>query len=733
MPFDRTIVGKGSRAAGPVILSFVWAGTFVVSSDTVLGTVILIDDNRFVSAEATAVGMTDSDTESAPVFGASWMDSVSANISEDNLGWASASASQDSMITQNGSLSLNVLGSVSGLGGSRFDVPGRGIGTSFLGLAFTIDQPSDWSLSGTLGRGPGRGVLDQTVILSGDSGEVFSVTGPPNDDPNQPTSLSIDASGLLMPGETYFFIISSEALSGTPLLVTTSSVTGSYSLNFSVIPVPCAAFPDADHDGDVWGENVGWINLNDATHFVAGVFDVSCDDGNPCTEDICVDGKCVHTPVNCTDTFCADYECHPAGAEGNCDSVTPQHEGEACDDADPCNTGEACQAGACLGGSAVTCTDPNPDDCASPVCDAAGSEGNCNGSANEPDDTPCDDGLFCNENETCQAGSCTGGNAVDCSGLSDQCNNGVCDDDLDQCVPDPAPHEGDPCDDGLYCNENETCQAGSCTGGNDPCPGHCDEVNDECLGACCLGSGCLQNQTQEFCENALGGLHAGGGTDCDDMPPPCDFGACCTSEECVDVFQVACKANGGAFQGLGVACDPNPCPGACCQPDGTCDTTTEDVCTGSWLGVGTACDPNPCHGACCVNGECVLDQTEEDCLSVPGQWAGPETDCADPLLCVNGACCIGAACVDNPESNCLSVDGYWLGLFTACETGTCVSCDTGDADADEDVDLRDFAAFQTCFGARYAFPCDCLDIDSDGNVDLDDYAEFVARVTGPYP
>ena len=56
----------------------------------------------------------------------------------------------------------------------------------------------------------------------------------------------------------------------------------------------------------------------------------------------------------------------------------------------------------------------------------------------------------------CQSGVCTGGNALDCGYLDDQCNTGVCDEDDDQCEADPVPHEGNACDDGLFCNENET-------------------------------------------------------------------------------------------------------------------------------------------------------------------------------------------------------------------------------------------------------------------------------------
>jgi len=42
------------------------------------------------------------------------------------------------------------------------------------------------------------------------------------------------------------------------------------------------------------------------------------------------------------------------------------------------------------------------------------------------------------------------------------------------------------CDDGAFCNGAETCQAGSCVAGSDPCPGmECAELLDECIANNC--------------------------------------------------------------------------------------------------------------------------------------------------------------------------------------------------------------------------------------------------------
>ena len=65
---------------------------------------------------------------------------------------------------------------------------------------------------------------------------------------------------------------------------------------------------------------------------------------------------------------------------------------------------------------------------------------------------------------TCAAGSVD----TDSDGIIDVC---------EQCASDAD------CDDGLFCNGQETCQAGVCISGENPCPaadGGCDEETDSC-------------------------------------------------------------------------------------------------------------------------------------------------------------------------------------------------------------------------------------------------------------
>jgi len=82
-------------------------------------------------------------------------------------------------------------------------------------------------------------------------------------------------------------------------------------------------------------------------------------------------------------------------------------------------------------------------------------------------------------------------------------------------------------------------------------------------------------------------------------------GACCFGATCApDYLEADCLAQGGVFKGNGWPCDPNPCVGRCCYPDGTCVVQPPAECTGVYYGDMTDCGPpNPCPqpGDDCTN------------------------------------------------------------------------------------------------------------------------------------
>lgn len=74
----------------------------------------------------------------------------------------------------------------------------------------------------------------------------------------------------------------------------------------------------------------------------------------------------------------------------------------------------------------------------------------------------------CEDNNVCTSDACTG----------------------NACVNTPVA-DGTLCTDGAFCNGDETCQAGSCSDGADPCVdlAHCDEKNDVCF-ECVMDAEC---------------------------------------------------------------------------------------------------------------------------------------------------------------------------------------------------------------------------------------------------
>src|SRR5262249_3281904 len=149
----------------------------------------------------------------------------------------------------------------------------------------------------------------------------------------------------------------------------------------------------------------------------------TCNDSNSCTTDACVNGTCANIPV-VTGTACGDNNvcngaetcqsgiCVPSAApqcnDGNpctadvCDPVlggqnTPVANGTACADNTVGNGVEPCQAGACTRGTAPNCNDNNA--CTIDTCSPA------SGCVNTPIPgcTACNTNADCNDSNPCTA------------------------------------------------------------------------------------------------------------------------------------------------------------------------------------------------------------------------------------------------------------------------------------------------------------------------------------------
>jgi hypothetical protein len=196
-------------------------------------------------------------------------------------------------------------------------------------------------------------------------------------------------------------------------------------------------------------------------------------------------------------------------------------------------------------------------------------------------------------------------------------------------------------------------------------------------------------------------------------PPPPNLGACCLPDgTCETVTQGQCILDGGTI--VGTSCDPNPCPtatGACCLTacSDDCSITTESGCAdlgGPYLGNGSSCDDcssgsttdtyKCCHCiSFCPSGDCIAsvcyETTPFNCICT-GDVPATVTCCGEFDF---GAIC--DPCVVSPDPDCCeTVKTYGCnGTIDDCTISCC--CFTGDCHAGED-----------CSNVGNYVPCGCF-------------------------
>lgn len=179
----------------------------------------------------------------------------------------------------------------------------------------------------------------------------------------------------------------------------------------------------------------------------------------------------------------------------------------------------------------------------------------------------------------------------------------------------------------------------------------CDDIYCPHVEVCCLPDGTCQHTdiagAGAECE-AVGGQSVGfAGTthNCDDLEVyPC-LAPCCAGGLCYETDPIDCEVAGGEWGYPQQECDDIDCCGVCCEPDGTCNVTSN----------------------------------EYDCINLlGGDWAPPETDNCD--VCELGACCkFDDTCVLTNLLNCPRDVGVFVpgaSSCDACDRGAC--CNTSD-------------------------------------------------------
>jgi len=288
-------------------------------------------------------------------------------------------------------------------------------------------------------------------------------------------------------------------------------------------------------------------------------------------------------------------------------------------------------------------------------------------------DSECDDGIYCNGAETCNAGTCQSSPPLDCSGLDNQCNQGVCDEASDSCVVQPA-NEGIVCDDGFYCNVGETCQSGVCSGGSprdcsggDSCTtGSCDENTDSCITIPVAdGTLCDDNLFCTIDDECISGS-------CDGITRDCSDGIGCTLDSCSETGDVCVNTPDNSFCDNDLFCDgAETCDSMLgCQPGFlvVCDDSNECTTDGCNEGI-DSCDylavpdNTPCIGGICCSGspDTPMCSVDADCndgdsctLDICNNPGTCSASCSysDVTACVDSDGCCPAGCDYTTDSDC---------------------------------------------------------------------------------
>ncbi len=259
------------------------------------------------------------------------------------------------------------------------------------------------------------------------------------------------------------------------------------------------------------------------------------------------------------------------------------------------------------GPCAQNCSEITVPDCFESVCNTQ--TGVCELQALE-DGEPCEDGLFCTDGDTCQNAACEPGPPLDCDPGNDPCLIEMCDEDLDVCSGMPKPN-GSTCTSPDPCMVGSICQNGTCLGAPKDCSA--TVVPDECHVGMCDP---MQNG---LCVPVIGN----DGQLCTTFGDPCMVQKTCNAGACEGGIPKDCGAftsgcNNGLCEPTTGACYADPVP-----PGGTCLEATDD----------------------CNLGTC---DSMGQCIGAPANEGGV---CNDGSSCTINDVCGGGTCAGVPDPN----------------------------------------------------------------------------------
>jgi len=440
---------------------------------------------------------------------------------------------------------------------------------------------------------------------------------------------------------------------------------------------------------------------------------MQCDDENACTvDDICAEGECSGGIISCNDNDpCTQDLCDPASG-----CLHPPAAGQPeCDDGNGCTLVDKCQGGLCVGSNPKPCDDDNicTDDSCSPQT------GECTFTANT---ATCNDGNVCTVTDTCAAKQCVGNGPLNCDD-ENPCTNDACDPEdgcfhtdngICQCEEDEdCADDGNPCNGTIVCHNNAcvtdittviTCTTendtaclknecdpdqGACVMTPEPSNVLCDDENactsgDHCDGAgACLGNNIVCDDdnpcTSDSCDPASGCVFANNSLDCDDGD------ACTIDDQC---------SGGSCAPGDDYDCsDGNICTQDICVPQGGEPTCTNLPTTGACDDENACTDNDQCANAACVGEIIECDDenicTQNTCDTATGCSYPAEADgfvCDDLNGCTTGDSCLDGECQSGTWTfNCCNSDDDCEDNYE-CTSDTCADgiCSFALLDCDDD-------------------------------------------------
>ena len=406
---------------------------------------------------------------------------------------------------------------------------------------------------------------------------------------------------------------------------------------------------------------------------------LSCDDGNLCTSDFCLDAQ----------------GCVQIATDG------------ACDDGDLCTADDACSGGSCAGTLTVFCEDGD-------LCNGTETCNPLTATCQDGQPVGCDDLDACNGLETCDAatGGCLDGAPVSCDD-GDLCDGDeTCDPVTGECL------SGIPvvCDDLDPCNGVETCEAasGTCAAGT---PIACDD-GDPCNGLeVCDGEGICADGEAVICDD---GNPCNGVETCGSETGACAAGTpvVCADEDLCDGTETCDQATGTCVEGPPLDCDDeDTCTDDYCTPEFGCSHVFKQVCNDGLCDDVTCADGLPCTSDACdpATGDCVLGPVDCDDLDpcTTDVCDGNAVEGEDPCLHVldDPACTVCVSDEDCVDEDACTLDACDFVTGT-CDLGTPNDCSDGNpcsADLCDPVAGCSWEIIKPCPGLACQFDFECDD------------------------